>query len=182
MKHKNGIARVLASSVLVAGCFFTIQARANIGDSPEITKLLAEAKAEAAELKHDSSDMDAFVKSKLSWSSFADKVNMIREHVNACGKLLTKMKDQEAAGSPWQQTAVSRIEPLLRELAANTEATIIYLNDNRTKVHFPEFADYVKANYDLASDLESLIRDFVNYGETKDRFQNLRQKLEISTR
>ena len=44
---------------------------------------------------------------------------MVKGHVNNTGKLLAKLKDAEATGSPWQQTAIKRIEPLLKEMADN---------------------------------------------------------------
>ena len=79
----------------------------------------------------------------------------------------------------WQQTAIKRIEPLLKELADNTTATINHLNDNQAKVHTPAFTDYVKANAELATDLEALIRDFVNYGSAKEKYESLGSKLEV---
>jgi len=120
------------------------------------------------------------VKSKLSWESYARKVEMIKEHVNNTGKLLTKLHEAEVTGSPWQQTAIRQIDPLLRELAANTEATINHLKENKANIHFPQFKDYVKANYELATDLEALIRDFVNYGEAKEQIDRLGKKLEVT--
>src|ERR1017187_8100735 len=104
------------------------------GDSPEVTSLLADAKAEAVELKTDAGDMDSFTRSNLSWASYATKAEMIKEHVNNSGKLLGKLQEAEAIASPWQQTAIRRIEPLLREIAANTEATINHLNENKLNV------------------------------------------------
>lgn len=182
MKDYRVTAGFTTAAILVAGYLIIPAAMKAVegGDSAEITKLLAEAKSEALELKHDSADMESFTKSKLSWESYASKVDMIKEHVNKTGKLLANLKDAETGGSPWQQTAIKRIEPLLKELAANTEATINHLNENRTRIHFTEFKDYVKANYELATDLEALIRDFVNYGEAKDKFERLGQKLEVT--
>ena len=51
----------------------------------------------------------------------------------------------------------------------------------RTEAEFtsPGTRDCVRANYELAVDLEALIRDFVNYGEAKEKFERLEQKLEI---
>ena len=51
-------------------------------------------------------------------------------------------------------------------------------DENTNKVHSPEFKDYVKANYELATDLEALIRDFVDYGNTKEKSERLGTKLE----
>jgi hypothetical protein len=182
MKNYRGIAGLVTPALLVAGYLIippTMKA-AETGDSTQISQLLADAKAEAVELKHDSADMESFTKSKLSWESYASKVEMIKGHVNSTGKLLVKLQEAEATASPWQEAAIRRIEPLLKELAANTEATIKHLNENRTKIHVTEFKDYVKANYELATDLEALIRNFVNYGEAKQKFERLGEKLEIT--
>jgi hypothetical protein len=182
MKNNFGMAGLVTGALLVAGFLVIPMAlkATEPGDSAEITKLFADAKAEAVQLKSDSEDMESFVKSKLSWESYARKVEMIKEHVNNTGKLLTKLQEAEATGSPWQQTAIQQIDPLLRELAANTEATINHLNENKANIHFPQFKDYVKANYELATDLEALIRDFVNYGEAKEKIDRLGKKLEVT--
>jgi hypothetical protein len=173
---------IVTPALLMVGALLSpAKARATgPGDSVEIAKLLADAKAEAVELKSDSEDLDSFAKSGLSWESHARKIEMIKDHVNKTGKLLAKLKDVEESGAPWQRTAIQRIEPLLKELAANTESTINYLNENQSKIHFPEFKDYVRANYELATDLETLIRDFVNYGEAKEKFERLGHKVEVS--
>jgi hypothetical protein len=123
--------------------------------------------------------MEAFTRPSASWISYAAQLDMIKGHVNNAGKLLTKLKDAEAGGAPWQQAATRRIEPLLKEMADNTTMTIKRLNDNKARVHTPEFSDLVKANSELATNLEALIRDFVDYGNTKEKFERLSDKLEL---
>jgi len=103
----------------------------------------------------------------------------MKTHINAAGKLLTQLKNAEAGGEPWQQEAIRRIEPLLREMADNTTTTIKYLDANKNKVHMQEFKDLVESNLDIAKNLEGLIRDFVNFGNAKGRYEELRQKLEL---
>jgi uncharacterized protein YfaS (alpha-2-macroglobulin family) len=183
MRTNYGTASLVTSTLLVAGYLMspTATKAAELRDSEQITQLLADAKAEAVELKSDASDMESFTKSKLSWQTYAGKAEMIKEHVNQTGKLVARLKEAEAYGSPWQQAAIQRIEPLLQELAANTEATINHLNENRSKIHFAPFKDYVRVNYELATDLEALIRDFVNYGEAKRKFERLGDKLEVTS-
>lgn len=182
MKPIRELSMRLALAPILAGflaCPATLKA-VSIPDSPEITKLLADVKGEAAELKSDAEDLNTFANSNLSWASHASKIELMKTHINNSGKLLAQMQDSEALGSPWQQTAIRRIEPVLRELAENTERTIHYLNENQMKIHFGEFKDYVKANYELATDLETLIRDFVAYGEAKQKLEKLGEKLEIT--
>ena len=163
----------------LALAYFVTPISAKAADSAEITKLLADAKAEAVALKADATNMESFTRSASSWETYLSSLDMIKGHVNDTGELLAKLKDAEATGSPWQQTAIKRIEPLLKEMADNTTATIKHLSDNKNKVHLPEFKDYVKANYELATDLEALIRDFVDYGNAKEKFESLGSKLEV---
>ena len=182
MKRYRRIAALVTPALLVAGCFIasTNVKAAEPGDSPKITALLEDAKAEAVQLKDDSTDMESFTRSSLSSATYAHKVEMIKEHVNNTGKLLTKLQAEEYNGSAWQQTAIKRIEPLLKELASNTERTINYLNTHATRIHFSDFKDYVQMNCELATNLEELIRDFVNYGEAKQKLEVLAEKLEIT--
>jgi hypothetical protein len=172
----HGAPALLLSAALFPAALWAGQT----SDSAEIAKLLADTKAEAVELKVDSGDLESFVRSNLSWETHAGKIDLIKEHVNNTGKLLAKLKNAEALGSPWQQMAISRIEPLLKELAANTEEIVSRLNNNRGKIHFPEYRECVKAHYELASNLEALIRDFVSYGEAKEKLERMQSKVEVT--
>jgi len=153
---------------------------ADTPDSTEITKLLKDARAEAGELRYDAAEAETLTRSNPTWNTYAARLVMVKEHINKTGKLLAKLKQSETTGFPWQQTAIKRIEPLLKELAANMEATIKHLNQNQARVHLPEFKEYIKANYELAVDLEALIRDFVIYGATKPKFDRLGETLETT--
>ena len=118
----------------LVSCFIvtpaTLKAAAPV-ESDELTQLLNETKTEAVELLNDSAELEAFSRSQISWESHAGRIEMIKEHVNNAGKLLAKMKDVEVTGSTWQQAAIKRVEPLLRELATNTETVIAHLNENK---------------------------------------------------
>lgn len=182
MKRYKTILAAVAPVLLVAG-YLAIPAalRAQAAtDSAEINKLLVDARAEAVELKADSENMATFTRSTFSWQSYAGNLEMIRGHVNKSGELLTKLQNAKSSGSTWQQTAIDRIEPLLKEMAANTSAAIKHLSDNKSAVHMQTFRDYVKANYEIATDLEALIRDYANYGQHRENLERLSKKLEIS--
>jgi hypothetical protein len=179
MKNYRRATSLVMPVLVAAGCLMIPTAIRAAEDSTHVSSLLADAKTEALSLKADSEDMNSFVRSKKSWQSYAGKIEMVKGHVNESGKLLAALKDCEAEGSEWQQSAIRQIEPYLRDLATNTDQTIRYLNENQNKVHMPEFTDYVKANLELASNLEALIRDFVNYGESKQNFDEIGRKREI---
>jgi len=181
MKNHRGILGLVTLALLMAGYLMipaTLKA-AERADSAQITKLMEDAKVEAVQLKDDAADLLSFVKTGITWQTHARKVEMIREHVNNTGKLLAKLQEAEPTGSPWQQDATKQIEPLLKELAANLESTINHINKNQVHIKFSEYHDYVKANYELASDLEALVRDFVNYGEARQKYERLGAKREV---
>ncbi|MGA7412617.1 MAG: hypothetical protein WBW33_19215 [Bryobacteraceae bacterium] len=160
---------LLASSVLTpAG----IEA-ADTPDSNEITKLLKDARAEVVELKYDATEVETLTRLNLTWNTYAARLGMVKEHINHTGKLLAELKEAAIDGSPWQRMAIRCVEPLLKKLAANMEATIEYLNQNQARSHLPEFKAYIRANYELAVDLEALIRDLLIHGATKPTFERL---------
>lgn len=171
----------LTLALLVAGCLFPTAARAKGNeDSAKIADLLADAKTEAYQLRIDAEHMDVLARSGVSWESHAKQIMQIREHINQAGKLLAQLHAVKGTGWSWQQMAIDRIDPLLRELAANTEKTISHFNESQGNVHFAEFKEYVHDNYDLAVQLESLIRDFVDYGKAKETFERLAEDKEVT--
>ena len=173
------LALVLAVLVIVSPVLWAAQAST---DSAEITALLADAKTEAGQLKLDTAEMETFARSTLSWKTFASKISQIKDHVNKVGELTSKMNDARHGGSPWQQQAIDRINPLLQELASNVGATINHLSEHQSLVHSTHYREYVQTNHQQATNLASLISDYVEYGKTKDRMEALSKDLEVPER
>lgn len=150
-------------------------------DSKEVSDLLNQARSEANQLRTDATEMESFTRSNLDWQTEASKINQIKEDVNAVGRTLAKLKDEEPMASEWQKTAIARITPLLQELASTTTDVINHLNkDHGRNLNSQEHRDMLKMNADLSADLATVVSDFVDYGKTKVRFYELRQKLEIT--
>lgn len=148
-------------------------------DSEAVTKLLSDVKSEAVLLRSDAEEVKSFTRSTLSWQSHAEKIEQIKQHVNAAGELLGKLHDSKASASAWQGQAIDRITPILRELAASVTSTIDHLNKNQSRIHTPPYTDYVASTAELATDLSTLITDYVAYGKAKDKSEELEQKLEV---
>lgn len=147
-------------------------------DSPEVAELLSQAKSHANQLRDDADTMKSYSGSGLSWESHADQINMIKEHANDLGKVLQQMSERHHIASQWQQSAIDRITPLARELAADIEATIEHINNNQDRLHTPQYKDYLSANYEVSSSLAKLISDYVSYGQSKARYDSLGKTLE----
>ena len=77
-------------SLAALALIFTVGSRtlpAQSPDSEAVSKLLVQAKSEAALMEYDAALLDSFTRSKVSWESHAGKLNEIAEHINALGKL-----------------------------------------------------------------------------------------------
>lgn len=153
---------------------------AQSADSEEISKLLIQAKSHAVQAEDDAATLDTYTRSKISWTSHAVQLDLIREHINSLGKVDKDLADQRTMGSRWQQKAIDQIHPLLVEMASQLTATIKHLNDHPSQIYLPEYREYAHASYEVASRTAGLIRDFVNYDEAQSRAESLEAKLELS--
>jgi len=174
----------IGTAVLVLGGFagaFTVRA-ADKPDSEQVSKLLSEARNMAFQLKDDADTMQTFTMTKVSWETHRDAMSRIKEHVNAFAQKVDELKAAKEEASPWQRTVIERIDPFIDELNGYSEAVIENLSKHPERLNTPEYKEYLNANADFAADMASMIADFVDYGRTKDRLENLGYKLEVPGR
>jgi hypothetical protein len=147
-------------------------------DSEEFTGFLAEAKTEAVQLQRSTEEMNSFVHSRANFATEATKIAEIKQHVNKLGELFMKMDNVEAP-AVWQQMVVVDIGPMLEELSANVTMTIFNLSAAPDRLAFTSFPEYVQANAETAADLAQTISDYVVYGETRKKAEELSLQLEL---
>jgi hypothetical protein len=153
--------------------------RAQAVDSPAVTNLLDEVKMHAWRAKDEAATLESYTRSKLSSKSHGVQLNAIKDHVNDLLADCSKMSAMRDEGSPWQQEAIDRVNPLLHEIADHLSTTIEYLNNNQTRIHMQPFKDYVHANYQLISKAHDLLADFVDYGRARAQAASLEKELSL---
>jgi hypothetical protein len=169
-------------SLAVLSLLFAMGSRsmaAQKADSEQINKLFSDARSYALQAEEHAEQLDSYTHSKLSWETHAGQLNQMREHFNDLGKVAKQLTDMRAEGSPWQQDAIDRIDPLLRDWAAQLTATINHLNANQSRIHMQPYLDYTQATYDLSTRTARMISDFVDFGKSRARAASLEQKLEL---
>ena len=174
MKNNKSIALFAVTGFLVTSAFAKT---AEVADSEQVSKLLSEAKTMSYQLREDAVEMEGFTRMNVSWQSHAAALSQIREHANTLGRQARKLKDAKESAAPWQKTAIDRIEPWLDELGGYITAAIEHVNENKHTL--AEYNDYLEANADYASDLSTMIANFVDYGKTRQRLDRLGAKLEL---
>jgi hypothetical protein len=155
-------------------------AQAQKPDSTAISDLLKEAESHAVLAQQDAEELQAYSNSTISWKSHANRLNAIRDHANDLLKDFNQLRSMREEGSPWQQEAIDRVDPLLHEMADHLSNTIAHFTENKNRIQMPQFRAYVKANQELMSRTSKLITDFVEYGETRAKEIALEKTLELS--
>jgi hypothetical protein len=148
-------------------------------DSAEVTGLLSQAAQQAAQLSHDADDMESLLHSDVSWQSHADMLSRIGDDVNTLGKIVARLNTTYESGSEWQQEAVDRILPLLREMASNTTAAINHLNANQARPTTPDYVNYLEKNAETAHQLADVTSDLVKYAKSRTTLEKMESKLEF---
>lgn len=148
-------------------------------DSTKIVSLLGEIKTHAALASDDAARLESYSRSKLSWQSHNRQLVRIKGHVDRLLEDYNLLNSLRPEGSAWQQEAIDRIDPLLREIADNLTATINHLNDNRDRVHMQPFRNYASANAKLLEEASKTVSDMVDYGEAKATSERLQRELEL---
>lgn len=173
---------VLATFVLFLLSPLALLAASRNEENPEVTRLLAEARDEAATLSKDADEMEAMTRSDVSWESHAYMLNNIKDHINNLARTIEKLNAMRDSASDWQKQAIDRSIPLMKDLAANTTAAINHLNENKLRPTSGNYTEYLKENAETAHELSDMISSFVRYGDTRARLDKLEQKLEIASR
>lgn len=168
--------------VLLSASFGAFGAGNAKTDSERVNALLTDAKAEAMALQTDAGELDAYTRSSDLWQTHAAKLEQMKQHVNKTGQLLQELNNNRSEASPWQEIAINRLTPPLREMADNLTATINCLNKNQSHLRTGPYTDFARANYDLAANLAETVSDFSKYGHTKSNYERLAQKLELPER
>jgi len=147
-------------------------------DSDRVFELLSTAKTQALELKSDIQSIDFFTGTDFGWESHISIVNEYKNHIGAIRRQATTLDEARSIASPFQKTTIDRIEPLLRDMASAAETLINRINQNPKRLNSAEYKDYIRVNADLASELASLVGNFIDYGRTKQQLEGIADKID----
>lgn len=162
---------------LVAAVMFGVCCMWSHAAAADVDQLLQQASAQASQLRRDSATLESFTRSNVSWRSHAAQVNTIRTHINQLGQTLSQLEAaRDSAGKP-QQEAIDRIRPVLEELASNTTAIIDQLNQNPRRLTDPTYREFLRANDDLAANLNQQTSDIVAFSRAERRFQEAKARV-----
>jgi len=181
MTSRSAVRRFMTVAILGVVCFVfspVTKAAAADEDSAQVSALLSQAKLEAIRLREDANQMRDFVRNNVTWDTHAAYSALIADDIVAMLDKINQLDKARSTGSLWQQAAIDKIKPLMKELATTTNevaASMLAKPLDRT-----EFNEYLQANYDNAEQLAALISNFVDYGKAKHRLEASEAKLKLA--
>ena len=94
--------------------------------------LLAEIKAQTAQLRPNTDTLGTFARSpEYSWQSHAFYLDRVKDHINVIGGRTAELQQIRYAVLPWQEQAITEVTSQAAQVAASTQAAIVYLNENQ---------------------------------------------------
>ena len=173
--HRLLVVALFGSTTLVPSALWAVKRNP---PNAEVAAQLDAASAEAAELARNADEMTSLLHNDVSWESHAEMLNRIKDNVNNMGKIVAKLQEEREEASPWQQQAIDRMVPMLKEIAANTTAAIEHLNQNHERPTTPDYVEYLQQNADTAHELADMISAADQYGRERTKLERLQDKIE----
>jgi hypothetical protein len=148
--------------------------------SERASMLLAEIKTQTAELGPDADTLGTFARNpRLSWQSHAFYLDRVKGHINAIGERTAELQQIRYAVLPWQEQAITEVTSHAAQVAASTQAAIVYLNENQGRRFVPEYRDHLTTIADSSEDMKQAVDRFLAYEKTQQKLQDLQNELDL---
>jgi hypothetical protein len=155
---------LIALFALVAGPSYS---SAQNRDSAKISRLLDQADYQAQQANNHADELQSYTYSGVCLQAQAAQLDLIRNDVNKLGKLLAQLHEIQNQGSPSQQDAINRFDPLLRQMAGQLTLTINYLNEHPDRVQMTTYKNYTHECADAASRASRVLSKIVSHDKAQ---------------
>lgn len=112
----------------------------------------------------------------------AAELEAVKEDVNAIGKEMSRLEGLAANESSWERETVSKLKPMLKDLASETDKAIAYTNNHPEKLHLAEYQGDLKHLYELSTSFWRTAHDSVRLADLGKKEKRLRTELQERSR
>lgn len=149
--------------------------------SERASRLLSEIQDEAVGLTRNAGQLEALARHpQYNWQTHAVYLDAVKGHINAVGDRTAELQRIKANALPWQQQAIEQVTSHAVQVAAHTQAAILYLNDNHNRLFVPEYKDHVATIADSSQSMSQTVDEFLEYEQAQQKFQRLQTRLELA--
>jgi len=142
----------------------------------EASSLLKEVQFTATLLTRDATILESYSRGALSRASHADRISVVKHHINSMGEKLNRLQDIRHVVTPWQQEAIDSVVPPAVTLAAHTEAAIEHLNDRRNQLWHPDYTDLLRSISNRSVQVKEAVNLHLEMADTHDKLESLLER------
>jgi hypothetical protein len=174
----------IKSAVLITTLSLSLAAQAGIrtaGKTPvadEAKQTLEDLQMSATAVENQADELRTFIDNPhLSPESHIDKLIAMREEINRMGREMHILDTERGALPSWEQQAVDKTLPLLKDSAANTTSAIEYLNTNRTHLWGDEYRGYADSVWQDSEQMAKTLKNYLKLAKLRQEEQPLENTL-----
>ena len=142
----------------------------------EASSLLKEVQFTATLLTRDARILESYSRGALSRESHADRITVVKHHINAMGEKLNRLQAIRHLVTPWQQEAIDSVVPPAVTLAAHTQAAIEHLNDRRNTLWHPDYTDLLRGISERSGQVKEAVNLHLEMADTQDKLERLQER------
>jgi hypothetical protein len=142
----------------------------------EATSLLKQVQFTATLLTRDAAILESYSRGVLSRESHADRITVVKHHINNMGEKLNRLQAIRHLVTPWQQEAIDSAVPPAVTLAAHTEAAIEHLNERRNNLWHPDYASHLRGISNRSVQVKEAVNLHLEMADTQDKLESLRER------
>jgi signal transduction histidine kinase len=149
--------------------------------SERASALLAQIQAEAAGLSRNAEILGTIASNRQhSWQGHANYLDRVKGHINAVGERTAELQRIRHAVLPWQRQAITEVTSRAAQVAASTQAAILFLDENQRWLFAPEYRDHLTTIEDRSGDMKQTVDKFLDYEKAQQKSQQLQSELELA--
>lgn len=137
----------------------------------EMHSIAANTSSEAEHLRMDASN------AALSSDSHLSPLWTLKTDINTMGKEIATLEAERDTLQPWEQQAIGKVEPLLKEAATNTEEAIEFFNNNHNFLWSPQYRAYAERVKKDSDQIAKTLKNYLKYEKVQNQEEQLRNTI-----
>lgn len=124
-------------------------------------------------MRRDASFLEAKRRARLHWTTHADRLAVMREHVNDLARMLSELESMKPQASLLQQKAIETARPHLEQIASDLNSAIRMLKEDRRNISRPEYLSTLHSVSVNADTLYKRVDAITDYKEAQKRLNTM---------
>ncbi len=180
-RHSFSITSALLISLALSTAQLASSKVRNVSASVEARQALRDIDHSAMALTEEADQLRQFTENpEYSPESHLVTLMEMKEGINRMGREVSRLEGERDSLAPWEQQAIDKVQPLLKETALNTGKAIDYFNENRLRLWGADYREYASDILRDSDQMAKTLKDYLKLAKTSAQERKLEQSLGAS--